>query len=117
MKQITDCCGNTYTAYQEIDTNSERFKSIVQEATTLWKAKCESNYAEHGDNGSCVLGAGIYVYFIPKGHRKEEKRMIICASDVSCCQGSLNWEIGINDILSYLKENGIDAKFEYGTMD
>lgn len=117
MKKCEYYTGFEVTAYQEVDVSSEKFKGIVQDAKTLWKAKCESNFQEFGDSGSCVVGAGIYVYYLGKGKRKAEKRMIISASKVSCCQGSLNWEHGQEEIVSFLKENGIEAKFEYGQMD
>ena len=117
MKECEYYKGCKVIAYQETDLNETAFKTVVNDAKNLWKAKCESNFQECGDVGSCVVGAGIYVYYIGKGKRKADKRMIINAMSVSSCQGSLNWEHGQEEIVSYLKENGIDAKFEYGTMD
>lgn len=117
MKKCDYYTGFEVTAYQEADVSDPKFKRIVQDAKTMWKAKCESNFQEFGDSGSCVVGAGIYVYYLGKGKRKAEKRMLINAVSVSCCQGSLNWERGHEEIVSYLKENGIETRFEYGQMD
>lgn len=39
--------------------------SVIEEALSLWKSKCEEYKKLHGDEGTSLLGAGIAVYFLP----------------------------------------------------
>lgn len=66
--------------------------------------------------GSCVIGEGFYVYFIPKGKRKPIKMFLCTASGAAFC-GSIPWENSKDEVAEYIKSNGIEAYFTYGRMD
>lgn len=95
----------------------DSFKEVIFRAEKLWSSICKENFDKDGDSGSCVLGAGIYINFLPKGCRKPRAMTIINSSDVSCCQGSLNWERGKDKVLKYLLDYGIEAGYDWGRMD
>jgi len=90
---------------------------VVWDAKILWQSICRKNFEKYGDEGSCVLGSGIAVYAMPLKGKTEKKIMLIDSNIASCCQGSLNWERGIEEVLELFKKNGIDAFYESGHMD
>lgn len=103
--------------YKEAEINTSEFSTIVATAKAMWEALCIAHYAEHGDTGTCVLGAGIYCMAIPKGKRKPRKHTLISALSVAQAQGSTHWESGKSAVLAYLRANGISCAYEYGFMD
>lgn len=103
--------------YKEAEINTSEFSEIVATAKAMWEASCIAHYAEHGDTGSCVLGAGIYCRVIPKGKRKAIDHMLIPAESVAQAQGSTNWESGRKEVLEYMRANGVSCAYEYGFMD
>jgi hypothetical protein len=102
--------------YKQKDIN-DNFKNIVNIAKQKWIQICKDNLEKYGDEGSCVIGAAIKILFIPKGCRKSRYSTIISSDEVSQCQGSLNWERGVEEIIQYLKENNIDSIYSYGRID
>lgn len=107
--------GNKF--YRTADIETTKFKDAVAVAKDMWMKSCIKHYEAHGDSGSCVLGAGIYIYLIPLRCRKPQKYFIISAYDVACSQGSTNWEYGRKEVLDYLTAQGIDAHYSWGSMD
>ena len=94
-----------------------QFREVINKATEMWKESANAHYEQHGDYGTCVLGAGIKVYMVPKGCRNERSVMLIPAYDVARCQGSCHWEVGAEDVVAFLRDNGLPAFFDYGRMD
>lgn len=78
--------------------------NAIREAMKMWEARCAEYVAKHGDQGSCVIGAAIVIgsvrYSPPTG-----------------AQGSLVWEDSVKDVLGFLREHGIDAYYDPGSMD
>lgn len=103
--------------YRPAEIETPKFITAVEAAKKIWRKSCEAHFAMHGDYGTCVMGAGIYIYLIPLRCRKPQKYFIIRAHEVSCCQGSTNWESGRQEVLDYLKAQGIEAHYEWGIMD
>ena len=108
---------NTETVYKLSDLETPPFKEIIADATEIWRNSCKLNFALEGDRGSCVLGAGIYVMATAPRQRKARKHFIIEAIDVAQAQGSLNWERGKDSVLNYLRERGINARYDWGFSD
>lgn len=102
--------------YKNKDLDNSFIKTI-EAAKQLWKSSCEENYKKYGDEGSCVIGAGICIYFIPPKCRNPTVRQIISSNEVSCAQGSLNWERGLDEVIEFLSKNWIEAKYIPGYMD
>lgn len=103
--------------YRPAEIETPKFIAAVESAKEIWKRSCEAHFKQHGDSGTCVMGAGIYIDLIPLRCRKPQKYFIIRAHEVSCCQGSTNWESGRQEVLDYLKAQGIEAHYEWGIMD
>jgi hypothetical protein len=103
--------------YRPAEIETPAFTAAVEAAKGIWKKSCEAHFAKHGDSGTCVMGAGIYIDLIPRRCRKPQKYFIIRANEVSCCQGSTNWEYGRQEVLDYLKAHGIEARYEWGIVD
>ena len=100
--------------HKELDA---KFYEIVGKAKQMWASYCRQNYAEFGDSGSCVLGAGISIHCIPSRCRKAQPLMIISSNEVAQCQGSLNWERHHEKVVEYLISKGIDAYYTWGNLD
>lgn len=81
----------------------------LPELRDRWEKLCEKNFKEIGDKGSCVIGACL------KNGNGEE---LIYAHDVSPAQGSIVWEIGLEEMLKEFNEE-FDTKVHYhwGMMD
>lgn len=97
------------------DKDLEISAATIHNANLLWKCKTREYIEKNGDMGSCVLGAGIDVYHLPKRARKPKTITIINAP--SMAQGSICWEHSVKDIIQYLKDNGIEAHYNCGWMD
>lgn len=93
------------------------FNEVINEARAMWEKSAREYYERNGDVGSCVLGAGICVDVVPPRCRKARSVMIISASSVARCQGSLHWEYNVGAVVDYLRSNGLDAYFDCGRMD
>ena len=92
-------------------------RSVINRARALWHYRCDQDYHKNGDSGTCVLGAGIAVPLLPKGCRNPRKHMVISADEVSCCQGSLNWERSVEEIIAILKPHLPGVHYASGRMD
>lgn len=83
---------------------------LKQELTQRWTELCKANFAKYGDEGSCVLGAGVTIGY--------SRHNIVDAFDVAQCQGSMNWERGLKPLLAELSAKyGVDLKYNPGMMD
>lgn len=118
MKTITrKIYGSVYKRVCYQDKDIVIYRDVIAKAKELWAEICERNFAEFGDEGSCVIGAGIVVDYCGPRCRTAKDYMIIRAGEVSRAQGSLNWEHGKNEVLAFLKQNGVDARYDCGRMD
>jgi hypothetical protein len=102
-----------YTAYNDVDIAT--FGDIIKQASEMWKEKTLEYYHKNGDVGTCVLGACIEVYYLGKRCRIPTTRCIIGTPDVA--QGSITWEHSVDEVIKYLKENGVEARYNCGFMD
>ena len=73
--------------------------------------------AEHGDKGSCVLGAGLVVRYLPPRCRRDVEHEIISARDATSAQGSCVWEESKDEVIAFLAARGIVASYACGNMD
>jgi hypothetical protein len=102
-------------SYKEVE--SLKNSDLVSAARTLWQAKSSEYYNKHGDTGSCIMGDGIYILFKPKRCRIPQKFMLIPSNQVARCQGSLHYEHSKDEVISFLRDNGVDCSYNYGMMD
>ena len=115
MKTITQH-GYDWNCYQDADMD-EAFWTVVKQAKQMWADECEQYMKNEGDVGTCVLGAGIEVDYLRKRCRNPTSYMLIRAHDVTGAQSSLVWEKNVGCIVSYLRANGIKARYACGRMD
>jgi hypothetical protein len=116
MKKVT-LYGEEIIVYAAEDlyyTNNTPADAITK-AKELWNSKTQEYVKNNGDIGTCVLGAGIEVWFLPTKCKKPRKLMII--GQPCCAQGSICWEHSVDEIIAYLKEYGIEANYNCGFMD
>lgn len=97
--------------YKEI----EKLTDVIKKAKALWEDLVTHNAKTITDGGSCVSGIGIEIFYIPRKCRTPRFHMIIEAPAFSH-QGAGVYLTGIELVLNYLKENGIDACLNYGYM-
>lgn len=94
-----------------------KYRKVIDEAREMWEKSAREYYDKNGDTGSCVIGAGIKIEVIPPRCRKPRAMMLISANEVARCQGSLHWEHNVQTVVNYLRDNGLNAFFDYGRMD
>ena len=107
--------GYQITAYQDADL--VKFQNAIDCAKTLWRDRCQAYLDKNGDQGTCVLGAGITIEYLPPRCRTPCANTIIEASEICAAQGSLVWEDSIKEVLSYLEGRGVEARYNPGRMD
>lgn len=103
--------------YTDETLASEDFKRVTAAARELWSKRCKEHYEKNGDVGSCVLGAGITVDYMPPRHRTPVRKMIISQHDVARAQGSINWESSQKEIVKYFEDRGFPVHFAWGNLD
>lgn len=113
MKKVEICKDHEVIAYTDKDL--EGYFNIIRNAKLLWLYRVEDYIKRNGDLGTCVCGAGISVYYLPKRARNPQKLMII--NSPSIAQGSMSWEDSVGVVIKYLKDNGIEAHYSCGSMD
>lgn len=80
------------------------------ELKNRWTELCKKNYAQYGDEGCCVIGAGVGIGFSDDN--------IVDAHDVAQCQGNMNWERGLTPLLAELSAKyNVKLVYNYGMMD
>lgn len=89
----------------------------IGEAVALWTNKCTEYVKKNGDRGSCVMGAGIFVYVKVPNKRYARELCIISSIEVTPKQGSCIWESSQREIVDFLKSKGVECFFNQGWMD
>lgn len=115
MKTAKLYSGKTVNAYQKQDLMKGAIQSVIKMARNLWNTRTQEYVKENGDIGTCVLGAGITVWYIPPRCRRPRELMIIPSP--ACAQGSVCWEHSKDEVMEYLKKYGIETNYEWGRMD
>lgn len=99
------------------NVSPERLLELVAWAETLWNKKIR-DYRESlrkakkfDDPGSCVIGAGIEISNVLR------KQIAFIRVPKSAGQGSITWEQSVGDVVQYLRDHGLDARYECGRMD
>lgn len=100
-------------SYKQKDLVQPAFLEAVEEARVLWAGRIEAFVREHGDQGTCVLGAGIAVYV---GVGKRMRGRIVLQPPTGK-QGASVWEESVNDVVAFLAAKGISAYYSAGRMD
>jgi len=116
MKTVT-IRDTTYTCYQHSDLSNEVMQGTIAKARDLWQKRCAEYVAKHGDRGSCVMGAGIAVWYLAKKCRTPGKLIIIDAREATWYQGSVIWEDSRAEVQKFLADNGIVTCYAWGNMD
>jgi hypothetical protein len=95
----------------------EKHHEALDQAREMWRSRCDAFLAQHGDEGTSVLGAGIEVDIIPARCRHYRPITVISASSVTRAQGASVWEDSVRDIIAFLGQHGIEAHYNPGRMD
>jgi hypothetical protein len=103
--------------YRPADLSTPEVIRAIEDAKDLWRHRCGEYVVQHGDKGSCVLGAGIVVAFLPPRCRHAVDQEIIAANEATNAQGSCVWEESVRDVIAFLARRGIVARYECGRMD
>ena len=104
--------------YKEKDLSFLRLLS--REAQGLWdllaKDYMDANPRDGLGWGSCVVGEGFYVYYVPRGKRNPRK-LFLAKSWGAASLGSLPWESCIEEMEYFFTNHGVKAHFTYGKID
>ncbi|MBW3636657.1 MAG: hypothetical protein KY445_09375 [Armatimonadetes bacterium] len=92
-------------------------RPVIAAARELWTKRCAEYVAAGGAHGSCVVGAGFYLSFLPDGAKKPRPWMFLSADSVTPEQGASNWEHAVKEVHQFLKDNGVECEYDYGRMD
>ena len=96
-------------AYKEKDL--QKIQGLIDNAKILVKRDIEDMKIE--DGGSCVLGNGIQIYFVPKRCRNPIKKIIVDGP----FQGNVSNYKALKNALDYLRQSGVDCRYEDGILD
>lgn len=110
MKQVEIYPGRIVTAYQDADLAN--LQGLRLAAESLWY----NEWVRQGqpDRGTCTLGKGFEIYFLPKRARKPIRRKIVHCNFV---QGNVTaYETG-RVVKEFLAEHGVQAEYDDGVMD
>ena len=94
-----------------------QYGAVIAGARLYWNSLVLSTLDQYGDKGSAVLGDGIVVQLIPPRCKKPRDVMVIPSSCVKKAIGSLHYEVHAKDVVEFLKERGVNARYHYGMMD
>jgi len=92
----------------------EKFVPFFNEAQQTWREKTVAHVKKHGDTGTCIIGDGIFVNYIPPRCRKAKPLKVVSPQGA---QGSYNYEQFKDEIMEYLRREGVDCYYRWGRMD
>lgn len=98
-------------AYTRRDLDAHWFQTAIDEARLVWERRIEQYVTQRGDQGTCVLGAGIAVAV---GKRRAP---VVVLEPPTRVQGASVWEESVDDIVAFLRTKGILARYHAGRMD
>jgi len=110
MKTIEIYPGRIVQAYQEKDLPMLRHAGLAAEH--IWLEEWERQGCR--DEGSCCLGKGFEVYFLPPRAKRPQTRMIARCDFV---QGNVSAYKTAGPVRDFLKDRGIMADYNDGVMD
>jgi hypothetical protein len=102
--------------YRDKDMRTPEWRAAITEATALWSRLCEEFYAAHGDGGSCVLGAGIAVRYLPPRCRNNTLEIVIHDYQGFRSQSCAVHEATKMEVIIFLASKGIEAVWDAGHM-
>lgn len=110
MKQVEIYPGRIVTAYQDKDLVN--LHGLALAAESLWY----NEWVKQGshDEGSCCLGKGFEIYYLPKRARRPVPRMIVHCNFV---QGNVSAYKTGHVVKDYLAKHGVLADYNDGVMD
>jgi hypothetical protein len=102
--------GTEQVVYEESD------REMLAQLKTICEYDWHNNWVKSGakDEGSCCLGKGIRVYFLPK--RKRTPRSVFLAR-CDFVQGNVSAYRSVQPVLERLKNEGIACWYDDGNMD
>ena len=114
MKTITYASENI-ECYEDTDLKDPGFLDICKRAKALWVSRCNEYIERHGEAGTCVVGAGFAVWYLPpRGRKPQEKMVVIPPVNL---QRSITWESSKDEIQRFFENNGIKTHYKMGSMD
>jgi hypothetical protein len=112
MKRVETYKGSGEFVTAMNDSDLKRMKHVIRDASEAWF----SAWVRDGevDEGSCCLGIGIDVFYLPPRARYPRIRQVI---RWTWTQGDFGAERTKEVPLRMLKDAGIDARYNCGRMD
>lgn len=99
--------------YRFADLHDPKVEAVLVKAQKMYRELGEAVLKKKGDMGTCVLGNGLYIAVKPP--RARSAFMMKIAGTVGQSETA---SYGAKDeVLKFLKDNGIDAWYECGRMD
>ena len=99
-------------AYEHADLSpGVKTGNLLNEAKYIMHREWEAN--GYDDRGSCVLGAGIEIWVVKPGARVAKPEVVIR----QVAQGNLSSSAAAEPAIEFLREQGIDARWNDGRMD
>ena len=94
------------------------FEATLADAIDLWSARCSEHLHQHGEDGSCVVGAGIMVEEpLRPGRETLPAPLDRCVGRVvRNPSGQLVWEASVQEVVQFLRDRGIEAHYVAGSM-
>jgi hypothetical protein len=99
--------------YKQDDFNAS-FKEILRKAQNLWYELADDYIKKGKEPGSCVIGDGFYVHYLPPRCRNPRELKILRTESLV---GSLPYESTKDEIHEFLKINGIECFYKWGRLD
>ena len=93
------------------------FEPLFAEMKSWWAAQVVQWRESGGGPGSFVVGAGIAVRVLRPRCRKTERQEIIYAPSREAAGASGCWEPFVNEIITRLKAQGVEAHYQPGRLD
>jgi hypothetical protein len=102
--------------YKLDEIKSTKFQSIVNAASGLWQLRMDEHREKNPGHvmGTCAVGAGFYVYYVPKRCRKPRRFFIV---EPRGEQSWVVWEPSKDEIAEFLMNHGIVAYYTPGRLD
>jgi hypothetical protein len=115
MSKLTHGRCEEVESYNQHDLVQPWMDTLKQVARNKWHERIKKYFEAHGDAGPCVQGAGIYIWHTPPRCRKPRELLFLAPPAV--CQGSHTWEESAQEVVEYIRSQGVYCWFEHGRMD
>jgi hypothetical protein len=112
MKRVETYRGSGEYVNAVQDADLERLRPVFAEAQREWFAEWVARGQR--DEGSCCMGVGISVYYLPPRARQPQRRQVIAWT---WSQGDLEADRTQATPINRIAQHGASATYDWGRMD